>query len=155
MRKADRISGTFCLLFSVFIAIESYRLGLGALRRPGPGFLFFWASIVLGVLSLVVFSRTWKGKETPEKEMAIFSGVNLPKIVFVMVVLFLYAWLLETVGYILVNVMLFFAVFKGVERKSWQFTVLVSIAATAAAHLVFDMALKIQLPQGLLSVFRF
>ncbi|MFH1122164.1 MAG: tripartite tricarboxylate transporter TctB family protein [Pseudomonadota bacterium] len=155
MRKADRISGTFCLLFSAFITIESYRLGLGVLHRPGPGFLFFWASIVLGLLSLVVLSRTWTEKERPDREVDIFRGENLRKIPLVLMVLFLYASLLETLGYILVNLLLFLAIFGAIERKSWRFTVLVSIAVTTAAHLIFDVALKIQLPKGLLGLLRF
>jgi hypothetical protein len=37
MGKADRISGAFWLVFGLFISIESYRLGLGTLHKPGPG----------------------------------------------------------------------------------------------------------------------
>ncbi|MBN1106723.1 MAG: tripartite tricarboxylate transporter TctB family protein [Deltaproteobacteria bacterium] len=155
MRKADRISGTFCLLFSVFIAVESYRLGLGEIRSPGPGFLFFWGAVVLGLLSLAVLARTWIERERPDRDADIFPGKKLTKVLFVLAALFLYASFLETLGYFLVNLLLFFAVFGAIERRSWPYTLIVSIAVTAAAHLIFPVALKVQLPEGLLGLLRF
>ena len=76
MSKADRISGIFWLLFSVFVSIESYRLGLGNLHQPGPGFIFFWTAVAMGVLSIAVFVRAWAGgkKENPK---ALSSGKRM------------------------------------------------------------------------------
>ena len=54
MGKADRISGVFWLCFSILMIIQSYRLGLGNLHHPGPGFLFFWVNIILGIMSVIV-----------------------------------------------------------------------------------------------------
>ena len=84
-------------------------LGLGLLgNKPGPGFLFFWVNIVLGIMSLVVLIRAWAGKKGEGPQPAIFwLRQNIPKIIFVLISLFLYALLMETVGFIPVTLLLF------------------------------------------------
>ena len=73
MGRADRISGIFWLCFAVLLIIQSYHLGLGTLHKPGPGFLFFWVNIVLGIMSLVVLIRAWVGKKGEGPQPAIFG----------------------------------------------------------------------------------
>jgi len=51
-------SSLLFLLFSVYISIESYRLGLGTLRMPGPGIFPFIAGVALGVVSLSLLFGT-------------------------------------------------------------------------------------------------
>ena len=41
MERADRASGLFWFVFSLFITYESYKLGLGILHQPGAGLSFF------------------------------------------------------------------------------------------------------------------
>ena len=154
MGKADRISGVVGLLFSVFTSIQSYLLGLGTLHRPGPGFLFFWTSILLGLLSLVVLLRARGGKESGESEV-IFSRGRLGKIFWVLLAAFLYALLMEMAGFILVTLMLFLFLLGIIEKRPWPFSVMVSVAVTALSYLVFEVWLKSQLPRGILEFLRF
>jgi len=155
MRKADQISGIFWFLFSAFISIESYRLGLGNLHQPGPGFIFFWTAIVMGALSVVVFVRAWAGKKTGESEGPIFGKENALKIILVPLFLFVYACLMETLGFILITLLLFIFLLGIIERKSWRWTIFVSVVVSGASYLVFEIWLKSQLPRGLLGSFRF
>ena len=70
MNKADRGSGLFWFIFSVFISYESHKLGLGTLHQPGPGFLFFWMGIVVAILSSPVIVRSSRRRSQGEaKEM--------------------------------------------------------------------------------------
>ena len=154
MGKADRISGIFGLIFSIFMSIQSSLLGLGTLHKPGPGFFFFWTSITLGLLSLVVLMRAWVGKE-PGEEGPIFKRGRLRKVFWVLLSAFLYVFLLERVGFIPVTLMLFLFLLGIIERKSWSLTVVVSVAVTAVSYLVFEVWLKSQLPKGILEFLRF
>lgn len=155
MRKADRISGIFWLLFSVFISIESYRLGLGNLHQPGPGFIFFWTAAAMGVLSIAVSVRAWARKKSREPEGPIFSKENFLKIVFVLFSLFLYAFFMETLGFIPVTLLLFIFLLGMIEKKRWGLTIFVSVVVTGISYLVFEIWLKSQLPKGLLESLRF
>jgi putative tricarboxylic transport membrane protein len=155
MGKADRISGIFWLIFSVCVSVESYRMGLGSLRQPGPGFLFFWVSVVIGIMSLVIFIREWRQNKTEGSEIPIFEKLNVSKLVLVLISVFLYALLIETVGFILVTWLLFVFLLGIIEKKRWPFTIFVSTAVTAVAYLVFEVWLQSQLPKGLLEFLRF
>jgi putative tricarboxylic transport membrane protein len=155
MGRADRISGIFWLIFSALVIIESYRLGLGTLHQPGPGFLFFWASIALGSMALVVLIRAWISQKAGEPKISIFGTQNTRKIILVLLSLFLYAILMETLGFILVTLLLFIFLMGIIEKKKLWFTVFVSLVVTVIAYLIFEIWLKSQLPKGLLGFLRF
>jgi len=155
MRKADQISGIFWFLFSAFISIESYRLGLGNLHQPGPGFIFFWTAIAMGALSIAVFVRARAAKKAGQREAPIFGRENLLKIILVLLSLFLYASFMETLGFILITLLLFIFLLGVIEKKRWGLTIFVSIVVTGISYLVFEIWLKSQLPKGLLGSLRF
>ena len=105
MRKGNLISGSFWFIVSVFVTIESYRLGLGSLNHPGPGFLFFWAGIFMGILSLSILVEAWP-KRGKDDEKKIFDKRNLGKIALLLIGTFLYAVFLEKLGFILMTLAL-------------------------------------------------
>jgi putative tricarboxylic transport membrane protein len=154
MGRSDRISGVFWLCFAILATIESRRLGMGTLHQPGPGFLFFWVNIALGIMALVVLIRAWAGKKIEGPRHAIFGGQNISKIIYVMLSLFIYILLMETVGFILVTLLLFIFLLGIIEKKRWYYTAIVSIAVTVAAYLIFETWLQSQLPKGLLGFLR-
>ena len=155
MGKADRISGLFWFLFSVAIGIESYRLGLGTLRQPGPGFLFFWTSVAVGIMSLVVLVRAWAPTKTGIQENPLFGKKGLAKIIPAIVSLFLYAFFMESLGFIPVTLFLFLFLLKIIEKRSWAFTLLTSVLVTGMAYLIFEVWLQCQLPKGLLGFMQY
>jgi putative tricarboxylic transport membrane protein len=155
MNKADRISGIFWLFFSAFICIESYRLGLGSLHQPGPGFIFFWTAFVMGILSVAVIIPAWTRKQTGEAEGPIFGKENVLKIILVLLSLFLYASFMETLGFIPMTLLLFIFLLGMIEKKRWGLTIFVSVVVTGISYLVFEIWLKSQLPKGLLGFLRF
>ena len=155
MDKSDRASGLFWLTFSVFVSYASYRLGLGTLHQPGPGFLFFWTGIVTAILSLIVVLMSLK-KPSPEGAQELLLGKGrVAKIVLVLLSLFLYAFFMEWLGFLIVTLLFFIFLLGVIEKKRWLFSVLVSLIVTAISYLVFEMGLQSQLPKGLLEFLRF
>ena len=155
MGKADRISGFFWLIFSVFVSYESYKLGLGTLYKPGPGFLFFWIGVAIGILSVTVVLRSFESRKPHEVSEIVFKKSNLTKVLLVLISLFLYSLFMERLGFLIVTLLLFIFLLGVVEKKRWSFTVLVSLIVTAMAYLVFEKGLQSQLPAGLLEFLRF
>jgi putative tricarboxylic transport membrane protein len=155
MGRADRISGIFWLLFSAFISIESYRLGLGNLHQPGPGFIFFWTAIAMGTLSIAVFIRAWLEEKTGGRESPLFGKENVLKIILVLLSLFLYAFFMEALGFMPVTLLLFIFLLGMIEKRRWMFTIFVSVAVTGISYLVFEIWLKSQLPKGIMGFLRF
>ncbi len=152
MGKADRISGIFWLAFSVFVSIESFKLGLGTPHKPGPGLLFFGTGVLLGIMSLVVILRSRKADSGGG---VLLRGMNVTKVVLVLIVLFLYAFLMERLGFILVTLGLFIFLLGIVEKKKWPFALFISALVTVATYLIFEIGLQSQLPKGLLEFLRF
>jgi hypothetical protein len=106
-------------------------------------------------MSLVILIRAWSSKKAGEPEVSIFGRQNLPKILLVLISVFLYAIFMETVGFILITLLLFIFILGMIEKKRWFFTVFVSIVVTVAAYLIFEIWLKSQLPKGFLGFLRF
>jgi putative tricarboxylic transport membrane protein len=155
MGRGDRISGFFWLAFGAFMTVESYRLGLGTLHQPGPGFLFFWAGLALFFMSVALLIKTWIRKKTNETEESIFGKQNTKKIILFSIAVFLYAFLLEELGFVVVTLLLFLFLLGVLEKKKWIFTVWVSVAVTAVTYLIFETWLQSQLPRGILDSLRF
>lgn len=154
MGKADRISGLFWLIFSLFFSYSAYKLGMGSLRQPGPGFFFFWTGIVVALLALSVIIKSFRKKAAEEEEGSLFGKSKVSKVFLVLLSLFLYALLMEWLGFAIVTLLLFLFLLGVIERKGWLFTVLVSLAVTGIAYLVFEAGLQSQLPKGLLEFLR-
>ena len=155
MGKSDRVSGSFWFLFCLFIIWQSYRLGLGNLYEPGPGFLFFWAGIVVAIMALVVVIQSFRVQETEEAKEAPAGKRTVAKVISVLVALFMYAALMEYLGFFIVTLLLFMFLLAVIEKKKWWFAILVSVAVTGFAYLVFETALQSQLPKGILGFLRF
>lgn len=153
MGKADRISGIFWLALAVFVGIESYRLGLGTLQQPGPGFLFFWAAIILGIMSLVIIIGAGRHKKAEESNYLTIQ--NIGKIILVLISVFLYAFLMEKLGFIAITCLFIIFLLGIVEKKGWVFTISTSVVVTALAYLLFETWLKSQLPKGFLESLKF
>jgi putative tricarboxylic transport membrane protein len=151
MSKGDRYSASFWFLLCVFLSYQSYKLGMGSLHEPGPGFVFFWTTVVVELLSLTVVIRSFIGKtkeEEKEGSPPVKGGVK--KVIFVLIALFLYAVLLEWVGFIIVTLLLMIFLLRVVEKKPWWLTLVAGMTITGVAYLVFETALQSHLPQGVL-----
>jgi putative tricarboxylic transport membrane protein len=155
MSKSDRVSGSFWLLFCLFIIYQSYKLGLGNLYQPGPGFLFFWTGIVVAIMALIVVLQTFRAQAAEEVAEAPTGKRTATKVILVLVALFAYAVLMEYLGFFIVTFFLFIFLLAVIEKKKWWFAVLVSVAVTLFAYLVFETALQSQLPKGILGFLRF
>jgi hypothetical protein len=86
-------------------------------------------------MSLVTLIRAWVGKKAEGAQPALFEGQNISKIIFVLTSLFLYVILMETLGFILVTLLLFIFLIGMIEKKRWLLTVFVSVDG----DLLFDL----------------
>jgi putative tricarboxylic transport membrane protein len=150
MVKGDKISGVFWLFFSTLTAIESYRLGVGNLHSPQAGFLPFVASIILGILSFFLLLSTKSKKAQPNEELEdiTFHRHLIPKVLCIITSLFLYAIFLNTLGFVLISVILMAFMLRAIEPQKWYVVTIGAILIPVFAYLLFDVFLKVQLPKG-------
>ena len=145
MVKADRWIGFLFALFSLYVCVESVRLGLGTYQEPGAGFVSFCAGMILGVLSLslifLALAHRTKNEETWH---------NPGRILMVFLALLGFALLVEWLGFILTTFLLMWFLLKIVEQRGWGFSIGVALVVTGTSYVVFDVWLMAELPAGIL-----
>ena len=147
MEISDRWSGSFWLLLSILICIESYRLGIGSFHAPGTGFFPFWVGMVFGALSLLLLVLTFVREG---KRVGISEKVQWRSIILVLASLFLYAVVLEKIGFVVSTLLFIGALLMITERKKWYVVAIVAILSTLAFYIVFQVWLQSNLPKGIL-----
>ena len=148
MKTLDQTSSLFWLLVSILVFAESLRIGIGTVQNPGMGFMTFGASGILGILSLVVFLQA-SGRKEDLRHKPLFAGTMWRRILFVLLVLTVYARVMPVLGYLISTFVLMSLLFWVLERKKIWFVLLYALLATLFTHLVFSKWLNCQFPQGL------
>lgn len=149
MNSLDRRSSLFWLLLSILMSIESLRLGIGTLQKPGMGFLSFWASVLFGILSLILFIQSSVKKEHGQIKAAVL-GPQWKRIVVILIALLVYSRWMPVLGYLIATFLLMSLLFWIVRGQGWHKIILFSFSATLITYYVFAKLLRTQLPTGLL-----
>jgi putative tricarboxylic transport membrane protein len=149
MKKNDRFASLFWTALGFYIAYEGYRLQLGTLQEPKPGFLVFWAGMILSGLSLALFTQTfWVKKDEPRK--VLWIGVRWPKVVKLTVALLLYILIFKWAGFLLSTFVLLLFLLKGLEPQKWSVALVVSLVTVVLVYVLFGILLESQFPEGIL-----
>lgn len=151
MKKLEFSASILLLVFSLFVCWQAYKLGLGPYRIPGAGLFPFVLGVLLCVLSVFYFLKTWRSRRL-EQEYHLWQGLRWRKVILVFSLLFAYALLLETVGFHLCTLLLLAALFSWVDKQRWYWIYIGSPGITFLFYAVFELWLKIQLPTGFLRI---
>ena len=149
MQKLDRFSGLFWVILSLVIAIHSHRLGVGSVSNPGPGFIFFYAALFIGLMAMLLLVGSWTGKEE-EAGAGVFENVHWVKVLLPFAYILLYALALEKAGFIISTFLLIFLLLKTIEAKRWSVAAFVGIAASLGTYTIFELWLHVRLSKGVL-----
>lgn len=60
MKIADRTGGFLLLAFAVYIHVVSRSMEYATAGVPGPGFVPFWISLILGVAAVLILIGSWR-----------------------------------------------------------------------------------------------
>jgi len=146
--ERKRIDGSlvFFMLVSGAICVESYKLGLGTLSRPLPGFFPFITGAVLGILSMVQFRLNLSSSGRIE-----WMGVSIAwrRVLSLVGGLLLYAFIMELIGFSLSTFLFVLFLIRAVEGKPWLTAGSAALGIAVFMHVVFRVWLQVQLPRGL------
>ncbi len=148
--KKDLFSGAFILGFSIFIALSAFKLGIGTINDPGPGFFPFLSAVLLFILSCSLSLRFIKEEISHDASK---RNVRYGKIIFIIVGLLGYSLLLDSIGFFSVTFLFMSVLFLMGSRKA--LTAFVSalmggMVVTLSVYILFEIFLGVQFPKGIL-----
>ncbi|MBI2227051.1 MAG: tripartite tricarboxylate transporter TctB family protein, partial [Betaproteobacteria bacterium] len=101
MTKYDRISTLFFVGLAIAVSLESIRIGPGSLSNPGPGLIPLGSGLVLGILGLIGFFRTFvKSSKEGRREGAVKLG---GRTISALISMMAFAFLINTLGFLIVT----------------------------------------------------
>jgi putative tricarboxylic transport membrane protein len=150
MRRYQISSAGFLLLLGAFFCFEARTLAIGRIVQPGPGFFPFWLGLALVILSLALIGKGFHERiEAASVSQGLWKGLRWEKVIFSLGALLLYAFFLESLGYILSTFLLMFFLFRTIEAQRWPVVILGSVITSFVTYILFRLWLQVQLPMGL------
>ncbi len=150
MKSHDFWSSLFWLLFSLAVIKLTIRLPFGGLHEPGPGFFPLLICLVILGLSLALFIQTLIQGRLRVDRIGSRLFKSLMKISPVLILLFLYAVFLDTLGFLIVTFLLIFLLLELVYHRKWWVSLMTALLGSLGSYLIFQTWLQSQLPKGLL-----
>ena len=145
MTGRDRAAAAVLLAFGLIALEEARKLRLGSIARPGPGFFPVLLALAFSFVCLVLLVNAWRARDAARGTN---TRLGWLKIVATMAALFVYAFALERVGFVVATVALLLFFFKALERQRWVMALAGSLATAFVTYLVFKVWLRVQLPAG-------
>jgi putative tricarboxylic transport membrane protein len=138
MIKRAEIALLFWIALGIFILIQSYGMGLGALGSPGAGLMPFLVGALLVVFSLFSLLRRLYGKgDLKGLPAASKERPQLRRIGIVLGGLVGYALLLERLGYLVTSFLMLAILFRNMGTAR-TVAVGISLGTVVATYLVFS-----------------
>lgn len=155
---ADQVAGCVVLLFSGLVIAESLRIPDRAVAfgrtsfAPGPGFLPFWAGLVLAALAIMlILSASFRARG--DGSLAAVAGPGaLGSVVLLVLILAAYIFFLDILGYLACTIILNLFLMRVVMRSSWILSFNAAILVSAALFVLFQVMLGVQLPSNSLGL---
>ena len=149
MDRKHVISGLFWLAVSIFVAVMAIEMGLGTFSKPGSGFIFFWSSVGLGSLAVILIIKSILGKREAAPSMDVWKNLKWGNAVLAIVMLFLYALILTNLGFLLSTFLLMVGLF-GIGRSPYRVVILSASITTILSFIIFRYFLEVHFPGGII-----
>lgn len=148
MKKSKIVAGIVWILLAVYVCLEAFKLDIGTLTNPEPGFMPFICGVLIGLLGAVVVVAEWKN----QKKVSVWGATSWGKIAAIILGIIAFALVVERMGYLLSLFFLMALFFKVLGSRNWMLVILYSFLSTLTIYLIFDVGLQVQFPRGILRI---
>lgn len=145
MKMADRIGGFLLLAFAVYIHVGARSMEYATAGVPGPAFVPFWISLVLGIVAILILIGSWtkplSGPLIANRTVlwrTVVFGLGMAAVV---VLIPFFGMILTLALFILVAVPLLGA-------RNWLHIATAVVLVPAFVYCLFHFILQIPLPVG-------
>jgi hypothetical protein len=152
--RKDLLSASCLIVLGFYLAFRSAQLSVWSRFGPDEGFFPLVTALVMIGSSLFIIikslrlSREQKKEEVLEGQERQIGSVF--KVSAYVVLIMLYGFLLEKVGFLITSALFLFLMLKYIEKQGWKMTILVGIASIITSYLLFVYFLGVLLPKGLI-----
>lgn len=147
MKTTDILSSLFLILIGALFCFSSLNIGIGKINAPGPGLIPFGTGALLILFSTGTIVEMLVTKR-PEGRVSASSGGRWWLVFGVLLSLFVYALVLNSIGFIPATFIILALLFKVSEQQSWKISLGAAALTTACTYLLFGYALGCSLPPG-------
>jgi len=146
-KKRDAGPAFVWTILGIVVTVASLQLGLGALRKPGPGMMPFLLGLVLIFLSLpLLLSSLKRILNEKTKEGNPWKGINYGRMSLAVLALVIYGLLIEYVGFTVSVFVTIFFLYRLVSAKKTLWVLVFACGTAAFCYLVFVIALRVEFP---------
>lgn len=144
----------FWLFLSLLTCIESYRVRLGTINKPGSGLFPFSVGFVMLVLVLISLfqSMRTKGDIISSEGAGETSGERFRwwNILIILGAIIVYALTLEKVGFLINSFLFIVLLLRVIQPQTWKISIIAGLISAVAADLIFNVVFRAQIPSGIL-----
>lgn len=154
MERYDRIISVIWGVLGLVQCIQSWALGLGSVSEPDSGFMPFIMGLGMVVLAIALFIESswgWGKMKSITKNISPWGGVYWKRVVYIAIIMLVYAVLLTTLGFLLDTFLLMVFLLKSGETIRWPTAVAVGALTAGFSYLIFGVWLNVAFPPGILS----
>ena len=148
----NRIAALFFLGIGIFFFIYARSVEIGHWNEPGPGFLPFWAGIILAAMAIALLLGSYARKAWPVRPSFFPQPDSWKRVLATFLSLIAYLLLLTPLGFTLTTFLFLAFLVKFIFPQTWKRTMLVAVLGSVIARLLFINFLETQLPKGLLGL---
>jgi putative tricarboxylic transport membrane protein len=150
MKKYEILAAGFWIANSLLVVGLAYQLGVGTFRAPGPGLM----PLLLGLLLLLIsIYRSIRSMTDGHVGTAASKGseatTNTAKLLVIGFVLFAYAFVLESLGFLIAAFLVLSFLFKAAGVKRWGYAIGYSALTIGVTYAGFT-SLGVRFPPGIL-----
>jgi len=149
MKTIDTLSSLFLILIGLVFCLSSFTIGIGRINAPGPGLIPLGTGGLLILFSLGTIFEIHSNMKL-EGKTSLISGRRWRIVLTVLISLFLYALVLDILGFIITTFLTMAVLFKISEKQSWKLALGASALTTAFTYFLFDYLLRCSFPRGFL-----
>jgi len=109
----------------------------------------FWVAVTLALLSILLWVEAGRRKESSAPVPFLSGEGRWSSVMMTVGALLGYAFLVEPVGFLISTLVLLLFLFRFIGNLKWWVVFTGMLLVTLMTHVLFKVALKVQLPAGL------
>ncbi len=148
MKRYQTCAAVFWVVLGIFVSVYSYRLGLGSVSSPGPGFFPFCLGLIFFLLAVVVLIRALLESEQYAAWTEGGTPVRVSNVGMVAAILLAYSLLLEGLGFHVTTFLVLAGLFRLGGYKRWAQVLGYSAIIVVITYLLFTF-LGVRFPPGI------